>query len=176
MHEFESDALFDRATGYVSPNPKTPDSSGADLSFVRHLNRRLTNNLITMSRLPLCLKKVEISDLVRHPSLGYRNYLSHNPQPTTHNPANDAHLRSVRHLRPPLTDNPLTMSSLSLCPKKGGISGLVRHWPTFAFTPWQKSTRPRRFRLHAAASDSQPCLALYNERWVFPQPTTHHPT
>jgi hypothetical protein len=49
--------------------------SGADLSFVRHFCHRLTHNLITMNCLPLCLKKVEISGLVRH--------LSRSPQPTT---------------------------------------------------------------------------------------------
>jgi hypothetical protein len=67
-------------------NPElTPDTfpSGADLSLVRHLCRRLTHNLITMNRLPLCLKKVEISGLLRHPCAGNPNSLSHNPQPTT---------------------------------------------------------------------------------------------
>src|ERR1039457_866304 len=55
-------------------NPElTPNTvpSGADLSLVHHLCRRLTHNLITMNRLPLCLKKVEISGHLRH--------LSHNP-------------------------------------------------------------------------------------------------
>jgi hypothetical protein len=68
-------------------NPElTPDTvpGGADLSLVRHLCRRLTHNLITMNRLPQCLKKVEISRLVRHPCLG--NPHSPLPQPTTYNP------------------------------------------------------------------------------------------
>jgi hypothetical protein len=103
-------------------NPElTPDTvpGGADLSLVRHLPRRLTHNLITMNRLPLCLKKVEISGLVRHPCLGNPHSLFHNPQSSTHNPARDARLPFVRHSRPILTNNPLAMSSLSLCSKKG---------------------------------------------------------
>jgi hypothetical protein len=70
----------------------TPNTvpGGADLSFVRHLRRRLAHNLIRMSRLPLCLKKAGISGLVRHPCVGNpyspsksTSRLSHNPQPTS---------------------------------------------------------------------------------------------
>jgi hypothetical protein len=70
--------------------------------------------------------------------------LSHNPQPTAHNPANDADLRLVRHFRPILTNNPLAMSSLSLCPHKREILGLVRHPPacTSAPTPESADVRP----------------------------------
>jgi hypothetical protein len=103
-------------------NPElTPNTvpSGADLSLVRHLCHRLTHNLIAMNRLPLCLKKVEISGLLRHHS--------HTPHPTTHNPAHDAGLPLVRHFRPILTSNRCVMSSLSLCAKKGEISAPVRH-------------------------------------------------
>jgi hypothetical protein len=61
--------------------PKTPGSGGADLSFVRHFCPRPTRNLITMNPLPLCLKKVEISGLVRRLCAGNPN--SPLPQPTT---------------------------------------------------------------------------------------------
>jgi hypothetical protein len=132
--------------------PKTRNSeltpstvpSGADLSLVRHFRRRLTHNLITMNRLPLCLKKVEISGLLRHPCLGNPHSLSHSPKPTTHNPANDARLSFVRHLRPTLTSNPCVMSSLSLCPKKGEISALVRHAFPTTHNPQPTTHNPRR--------------------------------
>jgi hypothetical protein len=88
-------------------NRKTPGSSGADLSVVRHLRHRLTHNFLTMNRLPLCPKKGEISGLVRHPCVGNPHSFSHNPQPTTQSPADDASLRFVRHFRPLLTGNPL---------------------------------------------------------------------
>jgi hypothetical protein len=84
MPESTSAAFFCHATGYASLQQITPGSGGADLSVVRHLRHRLTHNFITMSRLRLCLKKVEISGLVRHPSLGNPYSLSHNPHPTPH--------------------------------------------------------------------------------------------
>ena len=65
----------------ITLNPElTPNTvpSGADLSLVRHLCRRLTHNLIAINRLPLCLKEVETSGLLRHafPT-------THNLQPTS---------------------------------------------------------------------------------------------
>jgi hypothetical protein len=114
MPESISVILSDHATLYASLRPITPDSSGADLSFVRHLRRRLTHNLITMNRLPLYLKKVEIPGLLRHPCIGNPHSFSRNPQPTTHNPARDADLAFVRHFRSFRTNNRLTISSLSL--------------------------------------------------------------
>jgi hypothetical protein len=51
------------------------------------------------------------------------------PEPPflSHNQANDADLLFVRHLRPFRASNFLTISSLSLCPKKSEISGSLRH-------------------------------------------------
>jgi hypothetical protein len=76
---------FGELFGYASLRRKAPDLSGADLSFVRHLPRRLTHNFLTMNRLPLCLKKPGFSGLVRHPRLGNPHSLSHthNLQPTS---------------------------------------------------------------------------------------------
>jgi hypothetical protein len=135
-------------------NRETTDSSGADLCFVRHSRRLLTHNPLTMTSLPLCPKKGGISGLVRHPCA--RNPRSQNPQPTTHNPAGDADLAFVRHQRPLLTNNRLTMSNLSLCPKKGGISGLVRH-PSFPAStsrlPTTHNLQPTsRIRFHLTQS------------------------
>jgi hypothetical protein len=101
-------------------NPKTPGSRGADLSFVRPFGHCLADNLPTMNRLPLCPHNVDFLGLVRPSCLG-------NPHSFSHNPANDADLLFVRHLRRLLTNNPLTMSSLRLCPQKCEISRLLRH-------------------------------------------------
>ena len=116
MHELVSDALFDHAAGDSSLRPKAPGSSGADLSFVRHLSRRLNHNLFIMNRLPLCLHNARFLDLLRPSCAG--NPTLTLPQRTTHNPAGDADLSFVRHQRPPLTDKPRTMSSLSLLSEK----------------------------------------------------------
>jgi hypothetical protein len=99
---------------------QTPDSGGAHLSFVRPLHRRQSRNLITMNCLPLCLHNARFFGLLRHPCLG-------NPHSFSHNPASDARIHFVRHLRPLLTNNPPTISSLSLCSKKSEISGSLRH-------------------------------------------------
>jgi hypothetical protein len=123
-------------------NRKTPGSSGADLSVVRHLRHRLTHNFLTMNRLPLCPEKGEISGLVRHPCV-------ENPYSLSHNPADDADLPFVRHFRPLLTNKPLAMSSLSLCPQKGEISGLVRHRSAYAPIPCQIKIHSRRARRSA---------------------------
>jgi hypothetical protein len=82
MLESVSATLFDHTTRDASLHPKTPGSSGADLSLVRHLHLRLTRNLFTMSRLPLCLRKAGISGLVRHPCAGTPHSLSYIPQPS----------------------------------------------------------------------------------------------
>jgi hypothetical protein len=90
-------AHFDHPTLYASVYPKMPDSSGADLSLVRHLCRRLTHNLITMNRLPLCPKKGKISGLLRHPCIGPPT-----PSPTTHNPQPTS--RTLRLPAPPMLE------------------------------------------------------------------------
>ena len=46
---------------------KAPGSDDARLCFVRHSGRVLTHNSHAVNYLPLCVKKVEISALVRHP-------------------------------------------------------------------------------------------------------------
>jgi hypothetical protein len=67
-----------------------------------------------------------------------------------------ADLCFVRHSRRLLTHNPLTMTSLPLCPKKGGISGLVRH-PSFPAStsrlPTTHNLQPTsRIRFHLTQS------------------------
>ena len=72
-------------------------TGGADLSLVRHFRRRLVHNLLAMNRLPLCLKKVEISGLVRHPCAGTPQLPL--PQPTTYIPNCFRHHRSLANIR-----------------------------------------------------------------------------
>jgi hypothetical protein len=119
----------------LSPR-KTPDSSDADLSLVRHPGLFPTDNSLTMNSLSLCLKKLGISGPVRHPSLGNprsctksTTRLSHTPPPTTYNPPGGADLSFLRHLDRSPASKPINMSNLSLCPHKHEISGLVRHPP-----------------------------------------------
>jgi hypothetical protein len=59
--------------------PKTPGSRGADLSFVRPIGRRLTHNLNTMNRLPLCPHNARFFGLLRPSCVG-----NPTPPPTTH--------------------------------------------------------------------------------------------
>jgi hypothetical protein len=127
MPESQHEAHSDHATGNASLSPKKPNSRGADLSFVRPFDHPLTRNLLTMNRLPLCLHNSHFLGLVRPSCVGNPHHPSHNPQPTAHNPARDADLSPVRHPEPFFTNNPLVMSSLSLCPQKREILGLVRH-------------------------------------------------
>ena len=128
---------------------KTPDSRGADLSFVRPFGHCLADNLPTMNRLPLCPHNVDFLGLVRPSCLG-------NPHSFSHNPANDADLLFVRHLRRFLTNNPLTMSSLPLCPKKSGISGLVRH-PS-VWNPHSLPKSPSRLPHHPPPTSYRPVV------------------
>src|SRR5260370_28653 len=133
---------------------KTADLGGAHLSFVRHPGGYRARNAFTISRLPLCPEKAQISALVRHPSAEKSTTRSsHNPHPTTYNPPNDASLRYVRHSRPFLTPNPITTSYLPLCPKKRQISPPLRHRaaPRHAFptTHTPQPTTPRIMKTSA---------------------------
>jgi hypothetical protein len=80
MLESLSSARFDHATANASIHLKTPDSGGADLSFVRPIHPHLTHNLLTMSRLALCSHNIDFLGLVR-PSC----VVNPTPSPTTHN-------------------------------------------------------------------------------------------
>jgi hypothetical protein len=97
MPESLHSAHFEHANGNASLHQKTPDSRGADLSFVRPFDHPLTRNLLTMNRLPLCLHNSHFLGLVRPSCVGNPHSPSHNPQPTAHNPARDADLSPVRH-------------------------------------------------------------------------------
>src|SRR5258708_762437 len=111
-----------RTTNHVI---KTPESRDANLSFVRPKHNLLTYNPIAMSLLRLGDYKHQISSFLRPcPSL---RRLPHTTHPTTCTPKGDAHLSFVRHHRPSLTNNPLTMRHLHLGDYKRRISGLVRH-------------------------------------------------
>ncbi len=90
----------------TNPVIKTPDSSGACLSFMR-------------------------------PSP------AHNPQPTAHTPNSDALFPFLRHPQPFFAANPLIMSTLLLCPKKGEISGPLRH--RLSHNPHPTTYNPARY-------------------------------
>jgi hypothetical protein len=69
-----------RRTTHDERRTRTAGSGGADLAFLRPLCRRLTHNLLTMNRLPLCPHNVDFLGLLRPPPGG-----NPTPSPTAHN-------------------------------------------------------------------------------------------